>query len=152
MCTFETSIYINDSILERLDSAVTETRLHRSRIIALIMKKIVKSDLKKLARGFTKVLYQKPEHPDSWNTIHINITPGEYEHFLDMRKVCKMSVSLLVAYGVRKYLDKLIAEILENPGTTDNYGLNNYAIEQKTEEGVISWIFHWGIPKKLVYT
>jgi hypothetical protein len=44
----------------------------------------------------------------AWKCFHLALWPDKYEFFLDLRKVCKMSVLFLVAYAVSKYLQEVI--------------------------------------------
>src|SRR4030042_1185225 len=52
------------------------------------------------------VQYQARRRPDEWKTTHVRWRGDDYEYFQDMRKLLKMSVSLLLARGVKKYLVK----------------------------------------------
>jgi hypothetical protein len=91
-----------------------------------------------------RVKYQERQRPEEWLTFHLQVREDEYEYLLDLRKLCKMSVSLLLAYAVRKYLGR----VLETIGT-DNYQFKNYLIIRDIFNGVICWRLFWGFPPHL---
>ena len=68
----------------------------------------------------------------------------EYEYFLDLRKILKMSVSLIVAYAVEKFLDMLMKE-----NNTDNNRYRNYIIAREVIDNIICWKLIWGFPRNL---
>jgi hypothetical protein len=79
-------------------------------IIKLVMMKIHgdnKSD-NRYIKLFSRIKYQERNQEIVWSCLHISLTPPEYEHFIDMRKMFKMSVSHIIAFAVLKYLKILI--------------------------------------------
>ena len=87
------------------------------------------------------VQYQQSRNTSEWHTFHFQVRVDEYEYFLDLRKLLKMSVSLILAYAVEKYLDKLMRKFI-----TDNYRYQNYIIIKEVLNDIICWKFIWGFP------
>ena len=100
-------------------------------------------DVSEPGRLGTMVRYQRRCEPDKWHVFHLQVRMDDYEYFLDLRKLLKMSVSLLLAYAVEKYLDK--QKVLN----TDNYWYKNYVIIKETINNTICWKFIWGFPRDL---
>jgi len=78
--------------------------------------------------------------------LHLFLGGDEYEYCIDLRKVCKFSVSRLSAYCVDKYLDELVSALQNGD---DNYRYSDYVFSSFMIDGVVSWLFCWGIPKNL---
>jgi hypothetical protein len=150
MKNIETTININMDILRMIDDVSFKAKYSRTHIIRILMKKIVIHDTDTLTKHFSLVKYQKHDKKEKWHAFHITLSPAEYEQFLDMRKVFKMSVSLIVAYAVRKYLKQLVEELTKKITTTDNNGLNNYICSKIDIGGTICWITYWGIPSRFL--
>jgi hypothetical protein len=76
------------------------------------------------------------------------LRPDDYEYFLDLRKLCKMSVSLLLAYCVKKYLVKrhraMKKTALLHIGDKNRY--RNYVVIRDIYRGVVIWKLFWGFP------
>ena len=90
------------------------------------------------------VQYQNRRNPDAWHTFHLQVREDDYEYFLDLRKLLKMSVSLILAYAVEKFLDKLLKN-----NNTDNNRYCNYVIVKDVIDDIICWKFIWGFPPNL---
>ena len=95
---------------------------------------------------FTTVKYQSDDMPENWHCFHVRFKPDEYEFFIDLGKVCKCSVSLLVALAVDRYTDELIKEKAVKKDV-DNYILfKHYLLNKVIVDGIICWQMYWGIP------
>ena len=90
------------------------------------------------------VQYQKRRNQDEWYTFHLQVREDDYEYFLDLRKLLKMSVSLILAYAVEKYLDKLTKK-----NSTDNNRYRNYVVIKDVVDNIICWKFIWGFPPNI---
>jgi hypothetical protein len=90
------------------------------------------------------VQYQKRSSPEMWHPFHIKWKPDEYEYFQDMRKLLKMSVSLILAFAVKKFLKKLLKQNM-----SDNNLHHNYILAKEVIDGVVLWKLIWGFPLKL---
>ncbi len=88
------------------------------------------------------VKYQNRSELSAWHTFHLRVRMDEYEYLLDLRKLLKMSVSLILAYAVEKYLRP------QNKfHITDNNRYKNYIISKEVIDSVICWKFIWGYPR-----
>ncbi len=90
------------------------------------------------------VQYQERRNQVEWQTVHVYFREDDYEYFLDLKKLLKMSVSLILAFAVEKYLDKLIRGAI-----TDNNRYRNYLIIKEVIDNLICWRFIWGFPANL---
>jgi hypothetical protein len=66
------------------------------------------------------------------------------EYFLDLRKLMKMSVSLILAYAVEKFLDTIMSR-----NNTDNNRYRNYLIIREIIDNITRWTFIWGFPPNI---
>ena len=102
-------------------------------------------------RGFSTVKYQPDDAKKKWHRFHIRFREDENEFFVDLRKVCKFSVSYLLAKAVDLYLDKLWEE--DGEKCVDNYRtFNNYVLHHTVIDGIISFQSYWGYPDKHLKT
>jgi hypothetical protein len=143
----ETTLHINNIILEMLNRGAAITGRSRTFIIKLLMQRVMK-DNQKLLKSYSRIKYQERDLKENWHRLHIIMNEYEYEYYLDMRKFFKMSVSFILALAVRRYLDEILNELLHRNIDTDNYLYRNYIFIKKTIDEVISWQIYWGIPRK----
>ncbi len=139
----ETTVNMHRDILKRITRAAEVKGISRSGIIMLVIKEMM-NHLPDADYAGTMVRYQECRKPDEWHTFHIRIRMDEYEYMLDLRKLFKMSVSLVIAYGVKRYLNKLI----KFKGA-DNNRFTNYAIIREIIDNIICWKLYWGCPPDL---
>ena len=146
----ETTIYIKKGILEKLSQASEKTGKSRTFIVVQLLKRIM-GDSYRLTKSFSAVKYQERDLSKVWHRLHIQLNEYEYEYSLDMRKLYKMSVSLLVSYAASKYLDEIINKLLDTTmrEITDNYHYKNYILIQEVIDSTICWRIYWGIPSNL---
>ena len=133
----ETTLNIHASILERITAAACGMGVSRSELILLLVRKIM-ADIDNPGKIGATVRYQGRCDREEWRVVHIRLRPDEYEYFLDLRKILKMSVSLILAIGVKRYLEKT------NTNLTDNYQLKNYTLAKQTYGTTIIWHLVWG--------
>ncbi len=136
----ETTLNIHVDIYKLINSAATAKGISRSELIVVLLK-MVMDDIENPSTFGKLVQYQKKCMPDKWRTFHVSLREDDYEYFLDLRKLLKMSVSLILAYAVRKYLKKLI-----NKDTTDNYQIRNYVLAKMVIDNTVCWKLIWGYP------
>lgn len=139
----ETTLNIHAHILEKISLAARFRGMSRSEMIILLIKKAM-DDIPDPARIGRMVRYQRRSMPTEWRTFHVQLRMDDYEFFLDLRKLLKMSVSLILAYAVKKFLDKLV-----KANTTDNYQYRNYVVIKEYIDNIVSWRFIWGYPPNL---
>jgi hypothetical protein len=137
----ETTLHVHKNILNRLDRGATIIGKSRTSVIKLLIQRIMK-DNHKMIRINMRVRYQNRDEKKNWKRINIVFNEYEYEYCQDLRKFFKMSVSLILAYAVLRYLD----ELLKGKKSTNNYLYSNYIFIRKVINNVICWQIYWGIP------
>ncbi len=142
----DTTINITRCNLDKLISATLITGHSRRDIVSTLLKKM-SNDHERMVISWERVRYQKHDDNVEWKCIHLMLWPDEYEFFLDLRKVCKQSVSRLIAYAIDKYLYEVIRILMKTP---DNNRYKNYTIIRKIYDGVVCWIYCWGLPQTIL--
>jgi hypothetical protein len=145
----ESTIHIHKSILEKLNRGAEMTGKTRTCIVRILMHRIM-SDNQQMLKSNARIKYQARDEKENWNRLHVVLNEYEYEYYLDMRKFYKMSVSFILAYAIRRFLDEVLNELLDENNNTDNYCYSNYIFLKKTIDKVICWQIYWGIPRKLL--
>jgi hypothetical protein len=148
MMIIQTTLYIHKSILEMLNRGTETTGESRTAIIKHLMQRVM-SDNNKMLESYSRIKYQARDEKENWHRLHITICEYEYEYYLDMRKFYKMSVSFILAYAIKRYLNAVVYALLDIDKNTDNYHYRNYILIKKTLDGIICWQIYWGIPQKL---
>lgn len=142
----ETTMCVRGETREKLQAASRAAGVSRNSLVSSLLKCASRRmKLERSSRG--GIRYQERLEGAELGRMHLRLRCDEYEFFIDMRKVCKMSVSFLVAYAVEHFLDELMQKLIMNP---DNYRYHNYAMTKVYAGDVICWILYWGIPKKLI--
>jgi spore coat polysaccharide biosynthesis predicted glycosyltransferase SpsG len=144
----ESTLYVHKSILEKLERGAILSGRSRTFIIKQLMERLM-DDNQNLISPSSRIKYQERDVKANWRILHIVVNEYEYEYYLDMRKFYKMSVSFLLAYAVRQYLNAVINESLDNNINTDNYLYRNYIFTKKKVDGIVCWQIYWGLPIKL---
>jgi hypothetical protein len=137
----ETTLNIKIHLLDKINYAAKYHGIHRIELIILLFKMVMK-DAPKYIRYGKRVEYQSRHNNGAWHAFHIQLRPNDYECFLDLRKLLKMSVSNILAFAIDKYLD-----ILMRKRVTDNYHITNYLILKETIDGIQCWKIIWGFPR-----
>jgi hypothetical protein len=141
-----TTINIHETLLNRLETAADILDTTKTHVISSLMRHTSRK-ARHLNKAWSRVRYQQRPAKSEWKRLHISPRVDEYEFFLDMRKVNKMSVSFIIAYAINHYLDELMLLINDD---MDNYCYKNYAINQYVIDDVYCWVIYWGIPTKLL--
>jgi len=76
--------------------------------------------------------------------FNLYLMEDEYEFFTDLRKFHKISVSALIAYAIKKYLNDKIMD-----GGIDNYPFKNYILSCGIKDDYVYWQIIWGYPEKV---
>ena len=139
----KTTINIHNEILDKITKVSYSLGKSRTEIIIMLLMQVMKNDTNK-ATICKSIKYQKCDGNKKWHKFHIILKDNEYEYLLDLRRLLKMSVSLLLAFSVKKYLKKL-----SKCDFTDNYLFKNYILAREIDDGVISWKLFWNIPNNL---
>jgi hypothetical protein len=136
----ETTINIHTDILEKIQAAARTGGVSCSGLIILLFKKVME-DMPGPGKQGRRIRYQRRGKQEDWFMFHLQLREDEYEYLLDLRKLLKMSVSLILAYAVKKYL-----AALSKKDYTDNYQFRNYVVSREIFHNVICWRFIWGFP------
>jgi len=137
----ETTLHIHKNIMMKLDNSAAITGSSRTAFIKLLIQRIMK-DNHRMIKSNSRIRYQDRDLKGNWKRINIVFNEYEYEYCLDLRKFFKMSVSLILALAVLRYLDEIINKDIR----TDNYLYRNYVFSRKIIDDVICWQIYWGIP------
>lgn len=139
----ETTLNIHSEILKKINAAAEKHGISRSALILLLIKKAM-DDFPNPDNIGKLIRYQRKSEPEDWHVFHIKVRMDDYEYFLDLRKLLKMSVSLILAFMVEKYLfthNRLCV--------TDNNRYINYMIVREVIDNIICWRLVWGYPINL---
>ena len=144
-----TTLNIHPEIFKKISGAADKLQKSRRALIVSLLMRLMK-DNNRFMGGFKTVKYQPDNKIGKWHCYHISFKQDEYEFFLDLRKLCKCSVSFLLAIAVDCYLDECSQKIKKN---MDKYPIfNNYVLRQDVLNGIICWHTYWGFPKRHLQT
>jgi len=143
-----TSVYIKFDLLIRLNEAAVCLNISANKIIALLLLK-VRNDKCSRPQLFKPVCYQRGDKYTKWHCLHIALNHDVYETAIDLRKVLKMSVSLVIANAVMQYLNEIIKDFCKNSKNTDN-NHHSYIFISNVYDGIFSFTIFWGIPPKKI--
>lgn len=138
-----TTLNIRGNILKRIILEAHRKDISPSDIIVILLKKVMET-IPDHARLGRLVQYQDCCLQEKWCVFHINFEEDDYEYFLDLRKILKMSVSLILANAVERYLIKTKTKII-----SDKNLLKNYMIIKTVINSMVRWTFIWGFPRDI---
>jgi hypothetical protein len=144
----ETTLNIRIDVSKKITFAAQARGISCSEMIAILIKKVM-HDISNPGRMGKLVQYQERRRQNEWHTFHLCVREDDYEYFLDLRKLLKMSVSLILAYAVNKFLDKIL-----KMDDTDKNRFRNYIVIRDVIDDIICWKFIWGFPpniEKLIF-
>ncbi len=103
---------------------------------------------------YFKRLKYRPKDAGEWKRLHLVLYDDEYEFFMDVKKLWKMSLALVIAYC----LDNFLYEFLEflskaekdDDSYTDNYRYSGYTFEVGVEEDIFFYKLYWGPHPKIL--
>ena len=145
----ETTIVIDKKLKEKLKLISQETGESMTSIINNMMKKI-RNEHQSCWKFGKAVGYQGKKPKDQWSRLHLTLHSRDYEYFLDMRKLFKCSVSLLVAIGIDRYLDSYAENLEASKSMTDNCPYQHYVITLEYVDNVTCWKIYWGLPESML--
>jgi hypothetical protein len=114
----------------------------RDIVVRLLMR--IMQDIVMYPVRFSAVRYQADDRKRRWHCFSIKFRPDENEFFTDLRKLCKCSVSCLVAIAAEKYLDEILAA--SGKKVHNKVRFSNYVIRRIFAGGLICWQLYWGYP------
>ncbi|MDH7552387.1 MAG: hypothetical protein GYA16_09340 [Spirochaetes bacterium] len=96
---------------------------------------------------FKQVKYRN-RNSGNWKRFHLVLYNDEYEFFMDVKKLWKMSLARIIEYCLDNVLDdflKFLTKAEEDEDYyTDNYRYGGYAFETGTKENIFYITLYWG--------
>lgn len=141
---FKTTLNVHNTILDKIEKAMSITGMKRDDIIVYLLKYAMK-DSKKLVRTNSLIKYQMSDPLKRWRRLHVNFPEKSSNFFIDIRGVFRMSLSNILRYVVIRYFNEIIEKLLKldskiNP---DNYLYYQYNIKRKEVDSDIFWEHTW---------
>jgi len=94
---FETTTCISKENLEVIEYYAEKYTIKPTKLIVSLLRYVTdKNKLPVIASR--RIQYRKREGNNSWKRIHVMLTPFDYELFLDMKKLGKMSLSKIIDF------------------------------------------------------
>ncbi|MCP4135578.1 MAG: hypothetical protein GY754_31710 [bacterium] len=142
-----TTIHINVELLAKVEAAAELLSLSKSKIIIMLLDRVM-LEKEIPIEMFKQVKYQFRDIASNWKRIHAYPEAEVYESWLDMRKIFKRSVSLIVAIAINEHLDQLVEELsaAEDPGPLDSYP-SQYLFLARDSNGLQKFVIYWGFPE-----
>ncbi|HPP49710.1 MAG TPA: hypothetical protein PLO73_07030 [Spirochaetota bacterium] len=103
---------------------------------------------KRNPKTFKGIQYRK-RYKDEWKRIHLYVRYQEYEFLLDMKKMWKMSVALLIEYCIENVLEEFVKRLLQEDDTY-SYRFTNYTFKFEKIYGFQSYQIIWGLPPEIM--
>ena len=135
-----TTLYIRAEILKIIIQAACSNGKTFSEMIALLIKEGI-ANLSASNYMGRMVRYQSRDIAHRGRAIHVRLSKVDYEYFLDLRRLQKMSVSLILALAVRKFSIEQ-----EYSDASDNYQWKSYILIKEAIGTIIIWKHVWGFP------
>ncbi len=139
----DTTLNIHADILVKIAETALSKGVNRREMIILLLHKIMEETRYSVRIG-RLVQYQKRRPRREWRRVHARFEADEYEYFLDLRKLMKMSLSHILAVAVEKFIDA----ISKDKGA-DNNRYINYLIINEEIDSVSCWRLFWGNPPSI---
>lgn len=101
-------------------------------------------------KSFKQISYR--EKGTSWKRFHLVLYEDEYEFFMDVKKVWKMSLAKIIAFCLENVLMEFLKVLdgIDDNDYTDNYRYTGYTFSTYKEEGIICCQFYWGPHPKII--
>jgi hypothetical protein len=143
----ETTLNIHGDVLEKITLVARSWGISRSAMIVFLIKKAMEN-ISNPGRFGSLVRYQERGGAGERHAFHIKLRVDDYEYLLDLRRLLKMSVSLILAKAVERYLQKSkrTLKLYSKKYKADKNRYRNYILQREVVSGVICWKFIWGFP------
>ena len=138
----DTTVYMRNDIAEWISDMAERAGVSRNAMISALLRGFAEKRHAGV-KAWSRVRYQDRAPDGQWTRVHVRLKGDEYEYFIDLRKVFKLSVSYVIAIAVKEYGRSV------HVMNVDNYRYHNYAMIHFQEGYVHCWLFCWGIPPKL---
>jgi hypothetical protein len=139
-----TSINIDVEVYEKLQAAAVQCGVTMEEMILALMRYFSQKHKGEIVT-WEGVHYQERRDESHWACLHVTWFGDEYEFLIDLRKVHKKSVSLILAETVLTLLEEMLSKTDHNVA---NYQHPGYTIAKFIVHNTIGCIFFWGIPQK----
>jgi hypothetical protein len=139
----ETTLNVHTNILKQILEIAELKDISRREIIISLLNKMMDDTARSVKMG-RLVQYQKRRPGKEWRRIHVIFEADEYEYFLDLRKLLKMSLSHILAVAVNKHIDAISMN-----NETDNNRHTNYLIINEEIDSIPCWRMIWGYPPSI---
>lgn len=148
----DTTVIIKKSILKEINEAAKKINAKRNKIILLLLKYVMKDNKFLVRNGLRgRIQYQARDPLKRWKTVHVWFSKDVSNFCQDMRRFYGMSVSLILAYAVGRFLDEIVNKLLgldEESDKCDNYLFEGYSFSREEVENGICWTQHWKLKQK----
>jgi hypothetical protein len=133
--------------LKKITAQAHARGISRSEMILFFLKKSME-DVSEPGQLGRLVRYQGRGRSIDYHPFHIRLREDDYEYLLDLRKLLKMSVSLILAESVRRFLRGKRERFnwIWEKYKGDKNRFRNYVIIKELINDVICWRFFWGFP------
>jgi hypothetical protein len=146
----QTTLNMRVDILKKITAQARARGVSRSEMIMFLLK-MTMDDVTDPGRFGSMVQYQERGMPGRWHAFHIKLRVDDYEYLLDLRRLMKMSVSLILAYSVQRYLTRQSRSNrpLWYKHKGDKNRFRNYVLIKELIGNIICWKLIWGFPPDL---
>ena len=141
-----TTMNLEKSVFESLVFLAQNKNISVTTAIRMLMK-LVSEEMEHQKMPKRLIQYQRLPEDSQWHIFHIRLTIEEYEHYVDMRKFFKKSVSYLVAYAVETYGSLLFNTLSPRSQTgekRDKDIFSHYSFSRELRFGVEVFVISWG--------
>ena len=138
-----TTVNLNLNISNLITNAALLRNLSDSEMIVILLKKVL-ADLQQPIRMWRLIEYQKRRPHKDWKPVHVNYNENEYEYFMDLKKISKKSLSLIITQAAEKYLQGINDEKKNYNNLCDVYTVTQEYIYSTRCLKII-----WGFPPQL---
>ncbi len=135
-----TTVNLNLYISNLITNAALLRNISDSEMIVILLKKVL-VDLQQPIRMWRLVEYQKRRTHKDWKPVHVNYNENEYEYFMDLKKILKKSLSLIITQAAKKYLKSINDEKKSYNNLCDVY-----IVAQEYINSTRCLKFLWGFP------
>jgi hypothetical protein len=102
---------------------------------------------------FKQLKYRK-RGDGQWKRFHLVLYEDEYEFFMDLKKLWKMSLAKVIAFCLDNVLEEFLRFLIKSEQKddyyTDNYRYSGYSFEVGREEDIFYCKFYWGPHPEIV--
>ncbi|MEJ5363359.1 MAG: hypothetical protein WHV26_14970 [Spirochaetota bacterium] len=151
---FETTTCISLKHLDILSMYAQKYNLSLHTFIFYLVNYAAKHE-KRRYQAFVPVAYRKRKKIKDWKRVHLYVYHSEYELYLDVKKLWKMSLARIIEFCVDKVLIEFIQYLERKLKNTDNYldyyFSRSYTFHFYRENGIHCCQYHWGPPPEVLH-